>query len=202
PVYSLIIINKAGGLIYQRDFHPSLKKLSTNDYLVLAGTFHGVHEITKQLTPRLQSPPNAPPPASQPQSASPTASIFSNITRSIERQSTGRPTSSGGKHNESTTTSIIANGYPVPSTRPTGLEVLESKLFKMTCFSTVTGTKFLLFTDPAMQDVDVVMAKVYEFYADYAMKNPFYSLDMPVRCDGFDRGVNRWLKSRVRIDLL
>lgn len=41
PVYSLIIINKAGGLIYQREFHPGLHKLSTNDYLVLAGTFHG-----------------------------------------------------------------------------------------------------------------------------------------------------------------
>ncbi|KAL4885204.1 hypothetical protein BJY04DRAFT_180384 [Aspergillus karnatakaensis] len=41
PVYSLIIINKAGGLIYQREFQPGLRKLSTNDYLVLAGTFHG-----------------------------------------------------------------------------------------------------------------------------------------------------------------
>lgn len=40
-VYSLIIINKAGGLIYQRDFQSGLRKLSTNDYLVLAGTFHG-----------------------------------------------------------------------------------------------------------------------------------------------------------------
>jgi hypothetical protein len=40
-VFSLIIINKAGGLIYQREFQPGLRKLSTNDYLVLAGTFHG-----------------------------------------------------------------------------------------------------------------------------------------------------------------
>jgi Sybindin-like family len=40
-VYALIIINKAGGLIYQRDFADGLNKLSINDYLVLAGTFHG-----------------------------------------------------------------------------------------------------------------------------------------------------------------
>jgi hypothetical protein len=40
-VYSLIIINKAGGLAYQRDFTTALNKLSINDYLVLAGTFHG-----------------------------------------------------------------------------------------------------------------------------------------------------------------
>lgn len=41
-VFALIIINKAGGLIYNRTFHEDgLNKLSTNDYLVLAGTFHG-----------------------------------------------------------------------------------------------------------------------------------------------------------------
>lgn len=41
-VYALIIINKAGGLIYHRSFtEHGLNQLSTNDYLVLAGTFHG-----------------------------------------------------------------------------------------------------------------------------------------------------------------
>ena len=49
-VYALIIINKAGGLIYQRDFAEGLNKLSVNDYLVLAGTFHGFVSL---LPPRL-----------------------------------------------------------------------------------------------------------------------------------------------------
>lgn len=40
-VYSLIIINKAGGLVYNRDFNNALNKSSVNDLLVLAGTFHG-----------------------------------------------------------------------------------------------------------------------------------------------------------------
>ena len=41
-VFALIIINKAGGLIYNKTFHEGgLHKISTNDYLVLAGTFHG-----------------------------------------------------------------------------------------------------------------------------------------------------------------
>jgi hypothetical protein len=39
-VFALIIINKAGGLIFQRDFAEGLNKLGINDYLVLAGTFH------------------------------------------------------------------------------------------------------------------------------------------------------------------
>lgn len=40
-VFALIIINKAGGLIYNKNFHDGLNQISTNDYLVLAGTFHG-----------------------------------------------------------------------------------------------------------------------------------------------------------------
>jgi len=41
-VFAFIIINKAGGLIYNRTFHEGgLNKLSTNDYLIVAGTFHG-----------------------------------------------------------------------------------------------------------------------------------------------------------------
>ena len=39
-IFSLYIINKAGGLIYQKDFNEGLAKLSSNEYLVLAGTFH------------------------------------------------------------------------------------------------------------------------------------------------------------------
>jgi len=50
-ILSILILNKAGGLIYQRDFNEGLNKLSSNDYLVLAGTFHGVHAITSRISP-------------------------------------------------------------------------------------------------------------------------------------------------------
>lgn len=73
-IYSLWIINKAGGLVYQREFagapfshfpnvirHPKsnscsppldgLAKLTSNEYLVLAGTLHGIHAITSRLSP-------------------------------------------------------------------------------------------------------------------------------------------------------
>lgn len=41
-IYSLYIINKAGGLIYHLDFpNDHIPKLTSNEYLVLAGTFHG-----------------------------------------------------------------------------------------------------------------------------------------------------------------
>jgi len=158
-VFSLIIINKAGGLIYQREFQTGLSKLSTNDYLVLAGTFHGVHAITRSLTPRIPSNP---------------------------------PTSATG----SSTSTPNFSTLPNPGLPKTGLEVLETERFRLTCFQTVTGTKFLLFTDSLMPNVDVVMRKVYELYADYVMKNPFYQLEMPVRCEAFDRHLGTWIRGR------
>lgn len=52
---SLWIINKAGGLIYQSEHfsHPSASttRLTSNEYLVLAGTLHGIHAITAKLNP-------------------------------------------------------------------------------------------------------------------------------------------------------
>ncbi|EGG12009.1 uncharacterized protein MELLADRAFT_32724 [Melampsora larici-populina 98AG31] len=50
--FSLWIINKAGGLIYQKTYSEGLlPNLSSNDYLILAGTFHGIHAITSKLSP-------------------------------------------------------------------------------------------------------------------------------------------------------
>jgi trafficking protein particle complex subunit 4 len=78
---------------------------------------------------------------------------------------------------------------------PSGLEMLETENFRMQCFSTQTGIKFLLFTDTLQTGVnDATMRRVYELYADYVMKNPFYQLEMPVRCDMFDRKLNSYIR--------
>ncbi|KDB23296.1 hypothetical protein H109_04817 [Trichophyton interdigitale MR816] len=77
----------------------------------------------------------------------------------------------------------MTSTLPNPGLPKTGLEVLETERFRLTCFQTVTGTKFLLFTDPLMPNVDSVIAKIYELYADYVMKNPFYQLEMPASSD-------------------
>jgi hypothetical protein len=72
--------------------------------------------------------------------------------------------------------------------------VLESETFRLRCFSTLTGTKFLLFTDPSQPNVDTMVHKIYELYADYVMKNPFYQTEMPVRCEAFDRRLGQYLR--------
>lgn len=152
-VFTLLIINKAGGLVYNREFHTGLNKLTSNDYLIMAGSFHGIHAITKQLCP---APPTPATPASN--------------------------------------AAVLA---PSPfSGRASGLEVLESSQFRMQCFQTLTGTKFLLFTEPQQPNIDSLMRKIYELYADFVMKNPFYTVEMPIRCEKFDRGLDGFVKVR------
>lgn len=151
-IMALIIINKAGGLIYNRNFSEGLNQLNTNDYLVLAGTFHGVHAITARLNP-----------------------LKEHMAASAQQAAAG---------------SIIPS-RPEPAS---GIEVLESENFRLQCFNTMTGNKFLLFTDTMQVNVDVIMRKVYELYADYVMKNPFYQLEMPVRCETFDRKLNSYIR--------
>jgi len=141
-----MMINKAGSLIYQRDFAEGLNKLSINDYLILAGTFHGIHAITTRLHPLHNNP-------------------------STHRSSTSE--------------------RPDP---PSGIEILETENFRLQCFSTLTGTKFLLFTEPEQPNVDATIRKIYELYADYVMKNPFYQTEMPVRCEAFDRKLGQYVR--------
>lgn len=35
------------------------------------------------------------------------------------------------------------------------------------------------------------MKQVYKLYTDYVMKNPFYELEMPIRCDLFDEHLKK-----------
>jgi hypothetical protein len=128
-VYSLYILNKAGGLIFQRDFGKYVeeqiapfKKPKGNQYLTLGSTFHGLHAISAQISP------------------------FRGCT---------------------------------------GIELLETDNFKLYCFAPPTGTKFFILADLQQQNLDQLSKTVYELYADYVMKNPFYEVEMPIHCDLF-----------------
>jgi hypothetical protein len=53
-------------------------------------------------------------------------------------------------------------------------------------FSFVPGVKFMVVAEPNQAGMDILLKRIYELYADYALKNPFYSLEMPIRCELFD----------------
>jgi hypothetical protein len=59
-----------------------------------------------------------------------------------------------------------------------------------------TGTKFLIFTEPHQPNIDVTCKRIYELYADYVMKNPFYQIEMPIRCEAFDRNLSAYIKPK------
>jgi len=77
--------------------------------------------------------------------------------------------------------SISINKFKPPAS--TGIEFLETENFRLNCFQTLTGVKFLVISDFSHSNStkDVLLRKLYDIYADYALKNPFYSLDMPIR---------------------
>lgn len=73
-----------------------------------------------------------------------------------------------------------------PEPKSSGIEVLEADSFKLYCYQTVTGIKFIVLADTKQSGVEALLRKLFEVYADYALKNPFYSLEMPIRCELFD----------------
>ena len=180
-VYSLLILNKAGGLIYQNDTNPELNRLGAIDYLVLSGKLHGAHAIASNL------------------------SQLMNIKNS---QQTGRL--------ELNAALISLGRSQNLNTNRTGLQSLETDFFNLYVFQSLTGIKFIIVTSPnnvvhAVQggrDIEELLKthnkgelekqfdqaselykKIYMAYSDYVMKNPFYSLDMPIKNELFDQSV-------------
>jgi trafficking protein particle complex subunit 4 len=75
-----------------------------------------------------------------------------------------------------------------------GIEVLETDAFKLQCLQSLTGLKFLVLADPIHTNLDAFLKRLYQLYSDYVLKNPFYTLEMPIRCDLFDRQLARLVK--------
>lgn len=76
-----------------------------------------------------------------------------------------------------------------PEPKSSGIEVLEADTFRMNCFQTLTGVKFMIVADGLQIGIDLLLRKIYELYSDFVLKNPFYSLEMPIRCELFDRNL-------------
>jgi len=58
----------------------------------------------------------------------------------------------------------------------------------------ISGVKFMVIADPTHVGLEQLLKKIYEIYADFALKNPFYSLEMPIRCELFDTNLQALLE--------
>ncbi|KAE8689776.1 Trafficking protein particle complex subunit 4 [Hibiscus syriacus] len=68
----------------------------------------------------------------------------------------------------------------------TGIELLEADTFDLNCFQSLIATKFFVVSEPGTQNMEALLKVVYELYTDYVLKNPFYEMEMPIRCELFD----------------
>ncbi|XP_012150627.1 trafficking protein particle complex subunit 4-like protein Trs23 [Megachile rotundata] len=82
-----------------------------------------------------------------------------------------------------------------PEPHCSGIEILEADTFRLHCYQTLTGIKFIVVAEPSQSGIEILLKRVYELYADYALKNPFYSLEMPIRCELFESNLQTLLEN-------
>ncbi|CAF0986198.1 unnamed protein product [Rotaria magnacalcarata] len=88
-----------------------------------------------------------------------------------------------------------------PELNSTGIRELETDQFKLNCFQSVTGSKFIALTDIKQVNVDALLKRSYELYSDYALKNPFYSVEQPIWCPLFQESVKQAIDSLEKTGL-
>jgi hypothetical protein len=42
--------------------------------------------------------------------------------------------------------------------------------------------------------MDTILSDIYVLYSDYVLKNPFFEMDMPIRCDLFNKHLDALFK--------
>jgi hypothetical protein len=104
--YQLFIINRNGGLVFNKNLSTIAPNLNINDCLRLGSTFHGLYAIATQIAP----------------------------------------------------------------VKSDGIEKIETETFKLVCFQSLTGVKFIVTASPGTSDVDALLQGIYEIYSDYVLK--------------------------------
>lgn len=64
----------------------------------------------------------------------------------------------------------------------------------MNRFFQFAGVKFMVVAETTQTGLDILLRRIYELYSDYVLKNPFYSLEMPIRCELFDTNLQLLLE--------
>lgn len=137
-----MIVNKSGGLVYERQRRDSrlIQRLSSNECLIVASTLQGVNEIV--------------------------GTVGSFIDNKKPRSKVERIDWSGAD-----------------ATSP----------FSIFCTHTPTGIKFIAIATPETNGIETLLGSLYRLYCDWALKNPFQLMDMPVRSERFDQEVSKLL---------
>lgn len=210
-IETILVINKSGGLIYQRNFTDDEQKLNSNEYLILASTLHGVFAIASQLTPK----------ALQLTQQTNTENMIPYVpyvgvagNKNDNRNASGNSSKPHGTSRK--LGSFKGDDFfkePFTNWNKGGLRQLCTDQFTMFIYQTLTGLKFVAISSSVMpqrqpniagtektdrlksssnlaiQIADNFLRKVYCLYSDYVMKDPSYSMEMPIKSNLFDEKV-------------
>ncbi|XP_054760987.2 trafficking protein particle complex subunit 4-like [Lytechinus pictus] len=209
-VYSVYIINRAGGLIYQLDHaNPKTEVEKTFSYpleltlkimdervVVAFGQRDGIHVGHTVLGVNGEQVKGR-----QLEDGREVLEVIANQENYPIAIRFGRPKLSTNERImlASMFHSLYAIGSQLsPEQRSSGIQLLETDAFKLYCYQTLSGIKLIVLSDPRQTSMEGLLKKIYELYADYALKNPFYSIDMPVRCELFDLNLQATLDAAER----
>ena len=76
-----------------------------------------------------------------------------------------------------------------------GIESVECDTFDLYCFQAETGTKIVMTTTKGTVDARGTLRRAHQAFYAYALQNPFYEMEMPVRCELFDAEIANVVRS-------
>lgn len=172
-LHHFFIVNNSGGLIYYLPWHTK-SPLNGNDSLRIASTFHSLYEIASQLDPN-------------------------------KDEGDGQGTGDNNNNNNAipsasmlSRSSSVGELISISGMKTNGMTELETATFSFRCFQSLTGAKFFATGDyaAAKETLDSYLKNVYELYAEWVMKDPFYELDMPIRVEKFESRLQSLTRER------
>lgn len=52
----------------------------------------------------------------------------------------------------------------------------------------------MITASPGTPDLESLLRGIYDLYVDYVLKNPFFEMDMPIRCDLFNKNLDKMVQ--------
>ncbi|KAF2077815.1 hypothetical protein CYY_000860 [Polysphondylium violaceum] len=90
---------------------------------------------------------------------------------------------------------FISTSSPKPIDPKTGFHCYKTSSYKLHFYETLSGTKFIIMTDPNTPDLREDLKKIYSnIFVEYVIKNPVYQPNTAIKCDMFINHLNAYLK--------
>ncbi|KAK8798515.1 hypothetical protein WA538_005243 [Blastocystis sp. DL] len=86
-----------------------------------------------------------------------------------------------------------------PTKNSQGISYVLADTVAFHSYRTPTGVKILVISKPSILKLNALLDEIYTLYADYVMKNPFYELEMPIRCALFEEKLDALIQSRYAV---